>query len=225
MAMRIPASSSPPPSVSFSAVLEMVRVSLSMPCSPTRDGWAVDSILALGLELFSYPAQQVGDGVYRSQRRVGEVSHAEGRFAAHHGDAEGADLAALTQHAQGSEGMRVSLVVPQEDQPIQPVLGGEPADRRTLGDTQRRKQVEYPAAFFEPQAGGQRRLHQNLEELALRSLGVGREAVVQAGRGAFVFDQHAGLADLSLHSLKDLGDPRYPWLRRRHDLGPPPGSG
>ena len=37
---------------------------------------------------------------------------------------------------------------------------------------------------------------------------------MQAGRGAFVFDQHAGLADLSLHSLKDLGDPRY-FIRER----------
>jgi len=91
----------------------MVRASFAMRLSPTptRDGWTLGSIVPLGLQQFSYPTQQIGDGLDRAHGGVGELFDAERCLAFDHGNAKGADLATLAQHFHRSERVRIRFVV------------------------------------------------------------------------------------------------------------------
>src|SRR5579859_5499235 len=139
MATRIPASS-PPPSVPLSVLLRMVRASFAMRASPT-DGWALKSIVSLGLDQISHLTQQVSDGVDRRQGAVGELLHAGWCLGPDDGDAQRANLAVLTQELQGPERMRVRLVITHVHDAVESPLGHKPAYGRTLGDAERRQHV------------------------------------------------------------------------------------
>src|SRR6266567_3435634 len=116
MATRIPVSSPRLPSLPFS----ITRASLAMRFSPEGGGSFVHANTRP--KLLKHLAQQVGDGVYRGQRGVGQLPHAGWRFLPDDADAERLHVFCLAQAGQSSEGMRVGDVIAEVHQAFEAVF-------------------------------------------------------------------------------------------------------